>query len=76
MAEKQSSLHTKRKNPKDLCPVCDKNLYLNSDYTKKIGLLNSEKKVTGWICPTCNSEFDLNNNIVYIYGENYEQGEA
>tara|TARA_X000001388_G_scaffold60310_1_gene45658 strand:- start:2580 stop:2789 length:210 start_codon:yes stop_codon:yes gene_type:complete len=69
-------LHTKRKNPKDLCPVCDKNLYLNSDYTKKIGLLNSEKKVTGWICPTCNSEFDLNNNIVYIYGENYEQGEA
>ena len=76
MVTKQSSLHTKKKKPKDLCPICDKNLYLNSDFTKRIGLIDSDKEVTGWICPGCSSEFDLNDNIVYIYGENSIQGEA
>ena len=76
---KQSLLHTKKRkneNLKDPCPVCDFNLYLDSDFTKKIGLLDKNKDVTGWMCPKCNSEFDYNNGIVYIYGENYEQGEA
>ena len=76
MVTKQSSLHTKKKKPKDLCPICDKNLYLNNDYTQRIGLIDSDRKVTGWICPECDSEFDLNNNIVYIYGENSIQGKA
>ncbi len=76
MAAKQSSLRTKKKKPKDLCPICDKNLYLNSDFTQRIGLIDSEREVTGWICPECSSEFDLNDNIVYIYGENSIQGKA
>ena len=76
MAAKQSSLRTKKRSPKDLCPICDKNLYLNKDFTKRIGLIDSDKCVTGWICPKCNSEFDLNDNIVYIYGENSIQGKA
>ena len=76
MVAKQSSLRTKKKKPKDLCPICDKNLYLNSDFTKRIGLIDSDREVTGWICPECSSEFDLNDNIVYIYGENSIQGKA
>ena len=76
MAAKQNLLRTKKKKPKDLCPICDKNLYLNSDFTQRIGLIDSEREVTGWICPECSSEFDLNDNIVYIYGENSIQGKA
>ena len=76
MVAKQSSLHTKRSNPKALCPICDKALYLNKEFTKRIGLIDSDRHVTGWICPKCNSEFDLNDNIVYIYGENSIQGTA
>ena len=76
MVAKQSSLHTKRSEHKDLCPICDKNLYLNSDFTKRIGLIDSDREGTGWICPECSSEFDLNDNIVYIYGENSIQGKA
>ena len=76
MVTRQSLSRTKKKKPKDLCPICDKNLYLNSDFTKRIGLIDSDKEVTGWICPECSSEFDLNDNIVYIYGENSIQGKA
>ena len=76
MVPKQRSLHTKRSNPKDLCPICDKNLYLNEEFTRRIGLIDSDREVTGWICPKCKSEFDINNNIVYIYGENSIQGKA
>ena len=76
MVAKQSSLRTKRSSHKDLCPICEGNLYLNEDLTKRIGLLDSNRKVTGWICPKCNSEFDLKDNIVYIYGENSIQGKA
>ena len=76
MVAKQSSLHTKRSEHKDLGPICEGNLYLNEDLTKRIGLLDSNRKVTGWICPKCDSEFDLKDNIVYIYGENSIQGKA
>ena len=76
MVARPSSLHTKKKKHKDLCPICDKNLYLNSDFTQRIGLIDKDREVTGWICPECSSEFDLNDNIVYIYGENSIQGKA
>ena len=32
--------------------------------------------IIGWACPSCNSEFDNNDNIMYIYGENYSKGKA
>ena len=43
---------------------------------QRLGVIDSEREVTGWICPECSSEFDLNDNIVYIYGENSIQGKA
>ena len=76
MVAKQSLLHTKKSRPKDLCPVCDSNLYLNKDFTTRIGLIDKHKEITGWMCPKCSSEFDLKDNIVYIYGENSIQGKA
>tara|TARA_R100001443_G_scaffold98626_1_gene105674 strand:+ start:329 stop:556 length:228 start_codon:yes stop_codon:yes gene_type:complete len=65
-----------KKVKKDLCPVCDYNLYFNSKYTQRIGVLDGTKDIIGWICPECSSEFDLDNNILYIYGENSTQGMA
>ena len=76
MEIKQSSLLTKKSKPQDLCKICDSNLYYNKKVTKRIGLLDVHREITGWICPKCNSEFDLEDNIVYIYGENSMQGEA
>ena len=52
------------------------NLKFNANFTQRIGVLDGTKDIIGWICPECSSEFDLNNNIVYIYGENSAQGEA
>ena len=79
MATKQSSSPTKKTKEvikKDLCPVCDYNLYFNTTYTQRIGVLDGTKDVVGWICADSSSEFDLDNNILYIYGENSIQGEA
>ena len=76
METKLNSLHIRKRKGKDLCPVCDYNLYFNKEYTKRIGLLDKDKEITGWMCPKCNSEFDFNNKIVYIYGEKYARGEA
>ena len=79
METKQSSSPIKKNKSlttKDLCPVCDYNLHFNTEFTQRIGLLDKDKDIIGWICPKCHSEFDLNNNIVYIYGENSMQGEA
>ena len=79
MVAKQSSSHIKKSKSivkNDLCPVCDYDLHFNTKYTQRIGVLDRTKDIVGWICPECSSEFDLNNNILYIYGENSAQGEA
>ena len=77
METKQSLLGIKKKRrDKDPCLVCDFALYFNSKVTQRIGLLDRDRDVVGWICPECSSEFDLDDNIVYIYGENSMKGKA
>ncbi len=83
MKEKQESLRTTHKSEveliereKDLCDICDFDLYHNDRYTKRVGMMDSGNKVTGWMCPSCNSEFDFDNKIVYIYGQNSVKGDA
>lgn len=77
MEAKQSSSDIKKQSrDKDPCPVCDYDLYFDSDATKRIGIINVKRQVLGWICPECDSEFDLDDNIVYIYGEDSIQGKA
>ena len=74
----QSLSHTKKKKKiKDPCPVCERELYYNEYYSKRIGLFDIESAdhdIIGWACPRCKSEFDNNNNIMYIYGEDSIQG--
>mgnify|MGYP003657110963 FL=1 len=76
----QSLSHTKKKTKsKDPCPVCEEELYHNQHYSKRVGLFDTnttDHDVIGWMCPKCNSEFDNNDNIMYIYGENFEGGDA
>jgi len=33
-------------------------------------------EVLGWACPHCMSEFDINDNIMYIYGQDNMQGNS
>jgi len=60
----------------DLCPVCNYNLFHNEKVTKRIGILNKNEKVRGWLCPHCMSEFNLKNDIVELFGDNIIKGKA
>ena len=81
MEKKQTFLHTLRKKKnqknKDLCPVCDENLYYDEQITKRIGLLaNDDYTVEGWMCPECKSRFDINDKLTYINASNNMPGKA
>ena len=81
MEKKQTFLHTQKRKikakNKDLCPVCDENLYYNNTFTRRIGVLgNDDSTVEGWMCPDCNSQFDLDNNLVQIDNNNTQHGRA
>ena len=78
--KKLSSLHIKKKTrTKDPCPVCDANLYYNEYYSKRVGLFDvntPDHEIIGWSCPKCKTEFDNKDNIMYIYGEDFDAGNA
>ena len=80
MEKKQNLLHIKKRkqNNEDLCPVCEGNLYYNESFTKRIGIIDTtgNHDVIGWICPHCKSEFDKSDKLMYIYGENFNEGMA
>ncbi len=60
----------------DNCPVCDRDLYFNEVASQKIGIIDDDGSINEWKCPFCDSEFDLDNNILYIYGSESEKGLA
>ena len=65
-----------QKNRKmDLCPMCNESLYLNDEYTQRVGLLDEDDYCTGWMCPHCDGMFDTDNNLTGINGMD-EMGEA
>ena len=67
----------KKKKKSDNCPVCDENLYYDSHITQRVGLLAADDyTIEGWMCPHCNSQFDLKNNLVYINPTNISVGRA
>ena len=71
--------HTQREktsNEEDLCPVCLKNLYHDEVASKRIGIIDDNGSINEWKCPFCESEFDLDNNILYIYGSDSVSGVA
>ena len=77
---KPKYLHIKKKSEisdkVDPCPVCGKNLYYDEDCSKRIGVIEPDGEIESWKCPACKSEFDLEDNILYIYGSEIEGGQA
>ena len=67
---------TRKKEKADPCPICNKELYLNEEFTQRVGLLGDYDEVIGWLCPHCHSEFDTDNHLVKFMGENGMRGEA
>ena len=59
----------------DLCPMCNESLYLNDEYTQRVGILDEDDYCTGWMCPHCDGMFDTDNNLTGINGLD-EMGEA
>ena len=56
----------KNKPKKDPCLVCDKNLYYNADFSKRVGLIDEDSAVLGWMCPYCKSEFTKKDKLVTL----------
>ena len=67
---------TKKTKIVDPCPICNKELYLNDEYTQRVGLLGDFDEVIGWLCPHCRSEFDTDHHLVKFMGEHGMRGEA
>ena len=72
----QNEKKTKTEDSKDPCPVCKEELYLNEEYTQRIGLIDDLDKVIGWICPHCKTEYDTDTKIVRFLGSPEIGGEA
>ena len=67
---------TKKKKPSDPCPICNKDLYLDTQFTQRVGLLGDYEEVIGWMCPYCRATFDKKDNLSYISGVNSTHGKA
>ena len=72
----QKKFKERKKSTKDPCPICDENLYLDSTYTARVGLLDGDDEVYGWMCPFCRSEFDVEGDIIRIFRDGKITGDA
>ena len=61
---------------KDACPVCDEELFYTPEITKRIAVVDNAEELQGWICPTCFSEFDIEDNIKTLFAKSGVQGRA
>ena len=66
----------KKREVLDPCPICNKELHLNHEYTQRVGLLDRFDEVIGWLCPHCSSEFDIDDHLTKFLGEGNIRGEA
>ena len=80
MTKKKSKYsHTQKEktnSKEDLCPVCRSDLYYDEIVSQRIGIVDDDGSINEWKCPFCDSEFDLDNNILYIYGSDSASGVA
>tara|TARA_Y100000310_G_C20504468_1_gene725718 strand:+ start:747 stop:962 length:216 start_codon:yes stop_codon:yes gene_type:complete len=65
-----------KKKTVDPCPVCGNELYLNEEFTQRVGLLDDRDSVIGWLCPHCRTEYDTDDHINKFLGEDSIRGEA
>jgi|TARA_Y100000310_G_scaffold151243_1_gene150808 hypothetical protein len=75
-SESQKKPKKEGKSTKDLCPVCDEDLYLDATFTQRVGLIDGDDDVYGWMCPYCRSEFDVDGDIRRIFRDGKIQGNA
>ena len=75
METKNSSLMRKKKG-NDNCPICKRNLYLDNRMSKRVGILNEFDEVEEWMCPYCDSQFEINGKPTVLYGTMNVEGEA
>ena len=79
MEKKQNLSQQEKKNQNeimiDLCPACEENLYYNDKFTKRVALIENSE-VEGWMCPFCNCQFDLKDNLMYIKDRKNVTGKA
>ncbi len=66
----------KSKVTKDLCQVCDEDLYLDAEFTQRVGLLDNDDDVYGWMCPFCMSEFNLEGDVTRLFRDGKIKGDA
>ena len=72
----RSSLHMQRRKRNDSCPICKKSLYLDSTVSKRVGILNEFDEVEEWMCPFCETQFNLKDKPTVLYGTMNVEGEA
>ncbi len=61
----------------DLCRVCKEDLFFSSEVTKRIAILGGkDDEVTGWVCPSCFTEFDVKDKILVLMSRSSVQGKA
>ena len=72
----QKKFSKSKKKIKDPCNVCDKELYLDDTYTQRIGMIDEDEEVYGWMCPFCQSEFDVDGEIIRIFRNGKIQGDT
>ena len=77
--KKQNYSPTEKKKavPVNNCRICDSNLKIGDLFTEKVGILDTDtNEILGWLCPTCRSEFDMDDKVTSIYGLLTMEGEA
>ena len=76
---KAHHLYTQQpKNPRnelDLCPMCKESLFLDEEYSQRIGVLDDDDYCCGWMCPHRKGLFDDEDKLTGIHGMD-DMGEA
>tara|TARA_R100000742_G_C4264364_1_gene82278 strand:- start:875 stop:1027 length:153 start_codon:yes stop_codon:yes gene_type:complete len=43
-------------------------LYLNEEYSQRVGLLDEDDQCVGWMCPNCEATYDMNDKLTGLKG--------
>ncbi len=52
----------------DICPICKNSLSINDEYTQRVGLIDENEMLIGWMCPSCEATFDRNDKLTGLKG--------
>tara|TARA_R100000315_G_C5215540_1_gene128660 strand:+ start:943 stop:1095 length:153 start_codon:yes stop_codon:yes gene_type:complete len=43
-------------------------LSINDEYTQRVGLIDENEMLIGWMCPSCEATFDRNDKLTGLKG--------